>query len=89
MINFRVHVGPETILPALHGLPKALRPLVGEGETDDRLDVLEAIFPWHGKPERCAELLGHGLAVSASDHKGQFVRGLLDRQPLNIRPWVP
>ena len=44
VVELGVHIGPEAVLCCLHFFPKTNRALVREGNTDDRLDRLEAIL---------------------------------------------
>src|SRR4029450_7235214 len=54
--HFPLDVPPEAILGGLQGFPQAFRALVSEAEAHDRLDGLEAVFPWQGQAQRCAVL---------------------------------
>src|SRR5262249_16926363 len=56
MRHLRIDVGPEAIFRRLQCFPHALRALVGETETHDRLDRLEAVLPRQGEPQRRAVL---------------------------------
>src|SRR5919202_129960 len=89
MRDLRIHIGPEAVFLRLDLLPEALRALLDEAEADDRLDRLEAVFPGHGETNRRAHRLGQGLAVGARDHEGEVVRGLGERQALDIGPGIP
>src|SRR5215211_811872 len=89
MRHLRVDVRPEAVLVCRKRLPEALRPLVREGEPDERLRRFEAVLPRHGEAQRGAELVRERLAVDAADEEAQLVCGLLHRQTLDIGPRIP
>src|SRR6476661_5991655 len=69
MRHLRIDVGPEAILRRLQCLPHALRTLVGETETHDRLDRLEAVLPRQGEPQRCTVLPRERMSIGAGDEE--------------------
>ena len=69
--------------------PEAFRTLVGKNEAHDRLDRLETVLPRYGQAQRRAVLPRQRLPVNTGDEEGKLVRGLGDRQSLNIRPGIP
>src|SRR5579885_29522 len=85
----RIDVGPEAVFGGLQHFPHALRPLLDEGELDDRLDRLEAVFPRHRQPQRRAVLLGERMAVGAGGDEGEIVGRLRHGQALDIGPREP
>src|SRR5690348_2593980 len=89
MRHVGIDVGPEAVFGSLQLLPEAYRPLVGEGEADDRLDAFEAVFPRRYEPDRRAILLRHRASVGARPNEGELVRRLGHGEPLDIGPWIP
>ena len=89
MRNARIHIRPETVFLGGELFPEADRALVGEGEADNRLDRLEAVFPRGDQPDRRAVLVRQRLAIDAGGEEGQLVLRLFDGQPLDIGPRVP
>src|SRR5207342_2956767 len=65
MVDRRVDVRIEAVFLRRRFLPGIERLLLREPDLDDRLDVLEAVLPWHRQPQRRAVLVRHDLAVQA------------------------
>src|SRR5690606_23432491 len=76
MRNFGVNICPEAVFRWLYRFPQANRPLFHEGNSADRLDRLETVFPRQMQAERRAVLLGDRLVVGACDDEGEVVRRL-------------
>src|SRR5690606_28631175 len=54
MVNLRVHIGVKAIFIGGLLLPRGWRLFFDKADLRDRLDSLEAIFPRHHEPDRCA-----------------------------------
>ena len=65
MVDRRVHVRVEAVFLRRRFLPRVERLLLGELDLDDRLDVLEAVLPGHGQPQRRAVLVRAPLRRTA------------------------
>src|SRR4051794_18041170 len=63
MRHVRIDVRPEAVGARRDLLVEAERPLIREGEPDDRFHRLEAVFPWQMNADRCAHGLRKRLAI--------------------------
>src|SRR5690606_20753140 len=65
VVDVRIHVRVEPVLVRRGHVPRGLRLALGEVDTDDRLDALEAVLPRHDQAQRRAVLVRQHLAVDA------------------------
>nr|ADI18334.1 hypothetical protein [uncultured Rhodobacterales bacterium HF4000_03E16] len=86
MVHLGVHVAVEPIFAAIGNVPACRRLLIGQGDAHHRLDRLEAVFPRHHQPQRCAVLIGDVATIDAGGHDGERMHRLVQPQPLDIRP---
>src|SRR6185295_6755743 len=57
MVDVGIDVGIKPILARVLQVPGAGRLLLGEADSDDRLDALKAVLPRHDQPDRRAILI--------------------------------
>src|SRR5210317_504278 len=86
VVDLGVHVGVETVLVRLRHVPAGFRASFAKANLYNALDALEAVFPRHNQPDRCAILVGQYFAVQSYGKNGQWVGCFLDCQPFAIRP---
>ena len=84
-----VHIRPEAVFLRLDFLPEGFRALVGQGDANQRLAGLEAIFPGLMQPQRPAILRWQRLAIGTNGQEGEVIPRLLQRAAFDIGPGVP
>ena len=73
----------------LLGAPERARLLARQLDLHDRLGALVAVLPGHDQAHGRAVLPQQRLAVDAGRQQRQIVHGLVEPQPLVVRPGVP
>ncbi len=86
MVDGRIHVGIETVFVGSRHVPCRLRLAFEEFDFDNRLDALEAVFPWHDQAQRRAVLVWQFAPVHAHGEQGQRMHGLVHAQAFAIGP---
>src|SRR5690606_28896802 len=86
MIDLRVHVRVEPVLARVRSHPGRARLLLDKADAYDGLDALEAILPRHDESQRCTVLVRQVAPVEAGDHERERMHGLVQPEPLHVRP---
>src|SRR5262249_59502457 len=86
VIDRRIHVRVKAVLVWRLTLPRVDRLFCDELDLHDRLYVFEAVFPWHGQPDRRAVLGRQYLAVEADNEQRQRMHGFVHAQTLDVGP---
>src|SRR5262245_18596707 len=65
MVDFRVHIGIETVFLRLHHIPRRRRLFLDEADLDDGFNAFETVFPWYHDPGRRSVLRRQRFAVKS------------------------
>jgi hypothetical protein len=86
MVHGRIDVGVETIFVRRGDIPAITGLTFGEANFDDRLDILEAVFPRRHQAQRRAVLIGEPASIDPDHQHRQRVHCLVDTQAFDIGP---
>src|SRR5580704_8380373 len=86
MVHVWVYVGVKTILSRRGEIPRILRLLVGEADTNDRLRALETVFPGQNHADGRAVLVGKILAIHAEAKQREWMHGFVHAQTFDVGP---
>src|SRR5208282_2687110 len=87
MIDFRVHVGIETVFARVLPIPGCDRLLLDQAYAHDGLDALEPILPWHHEPDGRSVLIWQRLAIEANCQDRERVHCLVEPQAFDVGPF--
>src|SRR5215510_3170544 len=84
VVDGGIDVGIKAVLARILHVPGAGWLLLGEADSNDRLDALEAILPRHDQPDRRAILVGQRFPVEADGENGERMHGLVEAQAVDV-----
>ncbi|CTQ48884.1 hypothetical protein JDO7802_00892 [Jannaschia donghaensis] len=86
MIHLRVHVGVEAVFLRGRFVPRRVRLIFHQGNSHDRFDRLETVFPRHDQTHRGTVLVGDRFVVQARRHDRQRMHRFVQTQTLSVGP---